>query len=114
MRVLWTYELPRLGEESPDSSHAPLHWDGDSVLLPVSSFEHDRETRAKDASARGSRIDVHRVHRDGAGTLLSFRADRSLIAQSPVSTAPLVVGTRVFVLRWPSDHSAPALVALET
>ena len=52
------------------------------MLLPVSSFEHDRETRAKDPSARGSQIDVHRVDRGGVGTQVSFRADRSLIPQS--------------------------------
>lgn len=81
MRVLWTHTLP-LGEDAPDSSHAPLHWDGDAVLLPISSFEHDRETHAKDPSARGFRIDVHRVDGDGIATQVSFRTNRSLISQS--------------------------------
>lgn len=82
MRVLWTYELPQLGEDAPDGSHAPLHWDGDAVRLPVSNYEHPREARTKDPSARGSRVDVHRVDRDGGGTQVGFRADRSLISQS--------------------------------
>jgi outer membrane protein assembly factor BamB len=33
---------------------------------------------------------------------------------SPITTAPLVVGTNAFVLRWPTDESSPALVAIET
>jgi outer membrane protein assembly factor BamB len=81
VRVLWTYQLRRSGAELADGSSAPLHWDGQAVLVPVSHFEHDREARGADSSKRGYLFDIHRVA-DGGGTVQSFRARSSLISQS--------------------------------
>lgn len=33
MRVLWTYHLPELGDDTPDCGQAPLYWDGDARHL---------------------------------------------------------------------------------
>jgi len=82
MRALWTYDLPSRGEDTPDGAQAPLRWDGNSVLLPDHRFEHDRETRGKDASKRGYRVDVHHVAPDGRGTVESFRARSTIVPQS--------------------------------
>ena len=59
----------------------------------------------------------HLVAGDRAGILrLVRRADGEVVDQldlgAPITTAPLVVGTDVFVLRWPNDGTAPALVAV--
>lgn len=82
MRILWTYELPKQGNDAPGSSEAPLCWDGQAVLVPISNFEHGRDRRAKDMLARGYRFDVHRVRADGNGTLTSFRTSSMLTPQS--------------------------------
>lgn len=81
MRVRWVYELARQSEDAPDDSNAPLHWDGQAVLVPISRFEHDRETRGKDPSARGCVLDVHRVSLDGNAARTELRTSSTLIAQ---------------------------------
>jgi outer membrane protein assembly factor BamB len=82
VRFRWAYELPNQGDDAPNDSNAPLHWDGQAVLLPLSRFEHDRATRAKDSDARGCLLDVHRVTRDGKATRIARCGSRTIIAQS--------------------------------
>ena len=103
MRIRWTYQLPEPGGDAPDSSGAPLHWDGRAILVPISNFEHGRERRADDPSARGYRFDVHRVQLDGRGAFESFSVSEMLIARS---WSFLELG-RDFVLHLGTFHSLP-------
>jgi outer membrane protein assembly factor BamB len=103
VRARWKYEVPDRGDDAPNDANAPLYWDGQAVLLPISRYKHDRETRAKDPRARGSVVDVHCVGLDGKATRLELFPSTTIIAQS---WSFLPIGERL-LLHLGDFHSLP-------
>ena len=78
MRIRWEYEFDELGERAPGWSEAPLHWDGEAVLVPTQFVEDDPELLAKAPRWRRKCIAVHRVA-DGDGSVTAFVVDQTLL-----------------------------------